>query len=180
MPCPEPSRELLINVARTSLRTKVRLEASVVSHLLFPVPAAKHMLNCICFMCLLSTFSVPSVPLSLSLFTPCSACVCVAPNALSSILGLSSSLSHPLFLFLDVLVQVDQELADSLTESVVDGILCIRQPKKEQIDIHMVEIMTMQHKSAMDTKLIKGAQLGHNQCSSLSFLFSLPPTAELL
>lgn len=48
-----------------------------------------------------------------------------------------------------------QDLADSLTESIVDAILCIYHPG-EPIDLHMVEIMKMQHKNDTDSRLIKG------------------------
>ncbi|KAJ3091478.1 T-complex protein 1 subunit zeta, partial [Quaeritorhiza haematococci] len=53
-----------------------------------------------------------------------------------------------------------QELADTLTEAVVDAVLSIRQPG-QPIDLHMVEIMKMQHKSDTDTRLVKGLVLDH-------------------
>eukprot|EP01117_Protostelium_nocturnum_P020517 TRINITY_DN9269_c0_g1_i1.p1 TRINITY_DN9269_c0_g1~~TRINITY_DN9269_c0_g1_i1.p1 ORF type:complete len:538 (-),score=141.00 TRINITY_DN9269_c0_g1_i1:77-1690(-) len=53
-----------------------------------------------------------------------------------------------------------QELADSLTEIVTDSVLTIRREGKP-IDLYMVEVMTMQHKSDLDTKLIKGLVLDH-------------------
>lgn len=37
----------------------------------------------------------------------------------------------------------------------VDAVLAIQIPGKE-IDLHMVEIMEMQHKSATETNLVKG------------------------
>ena len=37
-----------------------------------------------------------------------------------------------------------------LLQHVVDAVLAIRRPK-ESIDLHMVEIMEMQHKTDMDT-----------------------------
>lgn len=52
------------------------------------------------------------------------------------------------------------EIADHLTEVVVDAILCIRKPG-QPIDLHMVEMMTMQHKSMLDTRLVKGLVLDH-------------------
>jgi len=69
----------------------------------------------------------------------------------------------------DQLIQVAQtslrtklqgEMADHLTEIVVDAILCIKKPG-QPIDLHMVEMMTMQHKSMMDTRLVKGLVLDH-------------------
>lgn len=51
-------------------------------------------------------------------------------------------------------------LADTLTEAVVDAVLTIR--KSEQpIDLHMVEIMKMQHQSDQDTRLIRGLVMDH-------------------
>ncbi|KAI9009146.1 chaperonin Cpn60/TCP-1 family [Hyaloraphidium curvatum] len=56
--------------------------------------------------------------------------------------------------------KVRQELADTLTEAVVDAVLAIRQ-EGEPIDLHMVEIMKMQHRSDTDTRLIRGLVLDH-------------------
>jgi len=56
--------------------------------------------------------------------------------------------------------KVHQQLADSLTEIVTDAILTIRRDN-QPIDLFMVELMSMQHKSDMDTKLIKGLVLDH-------------------
>uniref|UniRef100_A0A7M4EM97 Chaperonin containing TCP1 subunit 6B n=1 Tax=Crocodylus porosus TaxID=8502 RepID=A0A7M4EM97_CROPO len=46
--------------------------------------------------------------------------------------------------------KVHAELADVLTEAVVDSILAVRKPD-EPIDLYMVEIMEMKHKSETDT-----------------------------
>ncbi|KFU99949.1 T-complex protein 1 subunit zeta, partial [Pterocles gutturalis] len=46
--------------------------------------------------------------------------------------------------------KVHTELADILTEAVVDSVLTVRKPD-EPIDLHMVEIMEMKHKSETDT-----------------------------
>lgn len=56
--------------------------------------------------------------------------------------------------------KVHSKLADILTEAVVDAVLAIRQPDKE-IDLHMVEIMEMMHKSDADTKLVRGLVMDH-------------------
>jgi T-complex protein 1 subunit zeta len=53
-----------------------------------------------------------------------------------------------------------QELADNLTESIVDAVLCIYTPGVP-IDLHMVEIMKMQHKNDMDSRLVKGLVMDH-------------------
>ncbi|KFZ52621.1 T-complex protein 1 subunit zeta, partial [Podiceps cristatus] len=46
--------------------------------------------------------------------------------------------------------KVHTELADILTEAVVDSVLTVRKPD-EPIDLHMVEILEMKHKSETDT-----------------------------
>ena len=56
--------------------------------------------------------------------------------------------------------KVPQKLADSLTASVVDAVLTIGR-LNSSIDLHMVEIMKMQHFAASDTKLIRGLVLDH-------------------
>lgn len=56
--------------------------------------------------------------------------------------------------------KLPQGLADGLTSAVVDALLAIRKDGK-QIDLFMVEIMKMQHYSALDTKLVKGLVLDH-------------------
>jgi len=56
--------------------------------------------------------------------------------------------------------KVHRELADSLTESIVDAVLTIQKPG-EPIDLFMVEIMKMMHKTEMDTQLVKGLVLDH-------------------
>ena len=50
------------------------------------------------------------------------------------------------------------ELADVLTEAVVDAVLAIRKPDAP-IDLHMIEIMKMQHKADTDSRLVKGIQV---------------------
>ncbi|MEE6469767.1 hypothetical protein FKM82_008762 [Ascaphus truei] len=56
--------------------------------------------------------------------------------------------------------KVHAELADVLTEAVVDAILAIRKAN-EPIDLYMVEIMEMKHKTESDTTLIRGLVLDH-------------------
>ncbi|XP_068385667.1 T-complex protein 1 subunit zeta-2 isoform X3 [Eschrichtius robustus] len=56
--------------------------------------------------------------------------------------------------------KVHPQLADMLTEAVVDSVLAIRRPGYP-IDLFMVEIMEMKHKSETDTKLIRGLVLDH-------------------
>ncbi|XP_077995226.1 T-complex protein 1 subunit zeta-like [Glandiceps talaboti] len=56
--------------------------------------------------------------------------------------------------------KVHAELADILTEVVVDAVLTIRKGV-EPIDLHMVEIMQMMHKTETDTQLVRGLVLDH-------------------
>lgn len=56
--------------------------------------------------------------------------------------------------------KVHSELADLLTEHVVDAVLAIQTPGVP-IDLHMVEIMEMQHKTDMDTMLVRGLVMDH-------------------
>lgn len=56
--------------------------------------------------------------------------------------------------------KVRPEVADALTEAVVDAVLCIHKPG-EPIDLHMVEIMKMMHKNDTDTRLVRGLVMDH-------------------
>ncbi|XP_032768591.1 T-complex protein 1 subunit zeta-2 [Rattus rattus] len=56
--------------------------------------------------------------------------------------------------------KVHAELADILTEAVVDSVLTIRRPGIP-IDLFMVEIVEMRHKSETDTQLVRGLVLDH-------------------
>jgi T-complex protein 1 subunit zeta len=70
------------------------------------------------------------------------------------------------------------ELAKKLAADVVDAVLAIRQPlnrasedvsmdgqgkeqKYEPIDLHMIEVMKMQHKTDTDTQLVRGLVMDH-------------------
>lgn len=55
--------------------------------------------------------------------------------------------------------KVNPELTEVLTPIVTDAVLSVTQ--NEQLDLHMIEIMQMQHLSAKDTQLIKGLVLDH-------------------
>lgn len=52
-------------------------------------------------------------------------------------------------------MQVHPSLADVLTAACVDAVLAIRAGDKP-VDLHMVEIMEMQHKTATETTLVRG------------------------
>lgn len=56
--------------------------------------------------------------------------------------------------------KVHEELADVLTEAVTDSVLTISKPE-EPIDLHMVEMMSMLHRTVTDTTLIRGLVLDH-------------------
>jgi T-complex protein 1 subunit zeta len=52
------------------------------------------------------------------------------------------------------------DLADHLTSIVVDGVMTVHTPDMP-LDLYMVEIMEMPHKSDTDTRLIKGLVMDH-------------------
>lgn len=56
--------------------------------------------------------------------------------------------------------KISQTLAVQLTPSIVDAVLAIYQAPAKP-DLHMIEIMTMQHRTAADTSLIRGLALDH-------------------
>jgi len=58
-----------------------------------------------------------------------------------------------------LMTKVHPNIANQLTEIVVDAVQTIR--KDDHIDLHMIEIMHMQHKMSTETKLIKGLVLDH-------------------
>lgn len=59
-----------------------------------------------------------------------------------------------------LMTKVRPELAEKLTEIVVEGVLTIRRENKP-IDLFMVEILAMQHREDTDTRLVKGLVLDH-------------------
>lgn len=56
--------------------------------------------------------------------------------------------------------KIHHTIADKLSEICVDAVLAIKQPD-DQVDLHMVEIMEMQHRTASDTTLVKGIVMDH-------------------
>lgn len=56
--------------------------------------------------------------------------------------------------------KVHRTVADKLAEICVDAVLAIKQENKD-IDLHMVELMEMQHRTATDTTLIRGIVTDH-------------------
>lgn len=57
--------------------------------------------------------------------------------------------------------KLNHQLADLLTDVCVDAILQIKNDDNKAVDLHMVELMEMQHKSATDTQLVKGIVMDH-------------------
>lgn len=62
--------------------------------------------------------------------------------------------------YTSLLTKVHRKLAHLLAEVCVDAVLTIRQPEKE-IDLHMIELMEMQHKTDAETSLIRGIVMDH-------------------
>ncbi|PKS07181.1 hypothetical protein jhhlp_005781 [Lomentospora prolificans] len=56
--------------------------------------------------------------------------------------------------------KLNSTLATKLTPDIVDAVLAIYQAPSKP-DLHMIEIMKMQHRTASDTQLIKGLALDH-------------------
>ncbi|CAI5759218.1 unnamed protein product [Candida verbasci] len=57
--------------------------------------------------------------------------------------------------------KIPNELSDLLTPIVTDAVLTVKNNENDNLDLHMIEIMTMQHGSSKDTELIKGLVLDH-------------------
>merc|ERR1712166_1664795 len=82
---------------------------------------------------------------------------------------MGNSFKHEVEIDRDMLIQVARtslctkiqpELANPLCEVVVDAINCITKPDRP-IDLHMIELMHMQHKMSNESRLIKGLVLDH-------------------
>lgn len=50
--------------------------------------------------------------------------------------------------------KIDKKLADQMADICVDGVLSIQ--RDDGIDLNMVELMEMQHKTSTETTLVKG------------------------
>ena len=55
--------------------------------------------------------------------------------------------------------KIHPAIANPLTEIVVDAIKCIT--RDDRIDLHMIEIMHMQHKMSTESRLVRGLVLDH-------------------
>jgi len=56
--------------------------------------------------------------------------------------------------------KLPQDLADSIADICIDAVTLIGSDSKDP-DLHMIEIMTMPHRLAQDTRLVKGLVLDH-------------------
>ncbi|KAK7204547.1 chaperonin Cpn60/TCP-1 family [Myxozyma melibiosi] len=56
--------------------------------------------------------------------------------------------------------KLNHTLAEHITPIVADAVLSIYSPP-ERVDLHMIEIMKMQHQSAAETQLVRGLVLDH-------------------
>ncbi len=56
--------------------------------------------------------------------------------------------------------QVETDLADALAPMVTEAVRIVARPSGP-IDLFMVEILSMQHRSAMETRLVRGLVLDH-------------------
>lgn len=52
--------------------------------------------------------------------------------------------------------KVHHKLADVLSDVCVDAVLTVRSEGNKPVDLHMIELMQMQHKTESDTILVKG------------------------
>jgi len=63
--------------------------------------------------------------------------------------------------------KLEHELAEKMTEAVVDAIQCIgfdediSEEERRPLDLHMIEVMTMQRKMGTDSKYVNGLVLDH-------------------
>ncbi|CAI1831968.1 hypothetical protein SEUBUCD646_0B03100 [Saccharomyces eubayanus] len=60
-----------------------------------------------------------------------------------------------------LLTKVDADLSEVLTPIVTDAVLSVHDVEADNLDLHMVEIMQMQHLSPKDTTFVKGLVLDH-------------------
>lgn len=57
--------------------------------------------------------------------------------------------------------KVNSELTEVLTPIVTDAVLSVQDDANKNLDLHMIEIMQMQHLSPKDTRFVKGLVLDH-------------------
>ncbi|XP_043190515.1 T-complex protein 1 subunit zeta-like [Amphibalanus amphitrite] len=59
-----------------------------------------------------------------------------------------------------LMTKIHHEQAQQFTEICVDAVLAIR-PPSGQVDLHMIELMEMQHRSESDSQLVRGIVMDH-------------------
>ncbi|GMF00063.1 unnamed protein product [Ambrosiozyma monospora] len=59
--------------------------------------------------------------------------------------------------------KISPELTDVLTPIVTDAVLNVKDPENNNLDLHMIEIMSMMTQTAKDTEFIKGLVLDHDR-----------------
>jgi T-complex protein 1 subunit zeta len=57
--------------------------------------------------------------------------------------------------------KLDHELADGITEAIVDSILCVATDDDTPVDLNMIEIMAMERKMGSDSRFVNGLVLDH-------------------
>ncbi len=57
--------------------------------------------------------------------------------------------------------KIKQSISEILTPIVTDAVLTVKNPDENRVDLHMIEIMHMQHKAATETELVRGLVLDH-------------------
>jgi len=75
----------------------------------------------------------------------------------------SKTMDRPLLLQIaqaSLRTKMHAELADLYTDIVVDAVQCIKK-EGQPLDLHMIEIMHMQHKSGLDSRLVNGLVMDH-------------------
>jgi len=57
--------------------------------------------------------------------------------------------------------KLDHELADGITEAIVDAMLCIAPEDDKPVDLNMIEIMAMMKRMGTDSRFVNGLVLDH-------------------
>jgi T-complex protein 1 subunit zeta len=57
--------------------------------------------------------------------------------------------------------KLDHELADGITEAIVDAILCVAPEDDKPVDLNMIEVMAMMKKMGTDSRFVNGLVLDH-------------------
>ncbi len=60
-----------------------------------------------------------------------------------------------------LMTKLTPKLAGDMTEKVVEAVQIVRREGKDEIDLHMVEMMVMRHRLSSETKLVRGLVLDH-------------------